>query len=1836
MARRRQVAAYAGIAIAAVLALLLVGVLLVTQTPWGRDQVRSFALERLAGATDGRIEIGRIEGNLLRRVRLVDVTIVDQQERPFLRADTITTRFSLWGLLRRQVVLTDMRLVRPIVVLDQPPGEEWNYVRIFRIDPDPDTVVTRQPGWGSWVALRDVEIINGRITVRTEWRPADDLAPAERERAVQQALAGETRENVVQVSGGYQNVMDFRDLNSVLPRVIVAHPDSAGIPVEIARFSGTVQPFAPPAAVVQDLAGKLRLEKDSLHFADVTAVLPGSRLSAAGVYALQSGDLLVNLRGRPLSFPDMRWLYPPLPEAGGGDMDVRVERRALATRVVATNVDARVGAATIAGRLDVTTGDTVRLGPTDLEFSRAGTALVRRFIPALDFPRPGELTGRLALRGPAAALQLDGDVRFDDARGGGSSRVVAAGELGVGAETRFRDLRLRFQPLQSSLARAVVPELPLTGTIEGFANLTGTLGGLLQLDSDLTLRDARTGVSRVRATGGVDQRGELRLRDMLVRVDPLRAELVRPHVPQLPQGAVLVGRARLDGYPSRALRVDGDMEVRDPATGVSRIGATGSIAFADELRLNSLELRMDPLRLDLLRDRVPDLPAGATMTGQVVADGVPARALRLDGDVVLDDPRTGRSRFGVTGGLVVEPELRFDDMRFRLQSVQMALLQERVPELPGGTVMGDVRVDGPPSGMLRLDGTLRHEEAQLGRSEVEVHGGLAAGEGVRFDDLALQLRPLSMRLVQSFMPDLPIGGTLAGTATLNGSTATRIAVDGDLVHVERGERSRVTGRGVVAVGDAGSASVDVSLRPLSLVTAGRFAPAAGLRGSVTGDLRASGDLSALRVDADLRVAGGGAVRADGTVDLVSDQTGYELDMRMSDFNLAAVTWRAPAVTALTGTARASGRGMEPATMRATIAADLVDSEVDGVGADRVRLRLGIEQGLATVDSSVVRLGTAVAVADGSFGLVAGRHGTLNYRVEVDSLHWFAPWVPGADTAVARPAVAAAAPPIAADTAAPGVAADTARVTGGIAVADAVLGADSAMVRGAAGDSAPVPADSLAGRLRAEGTLRGSVAAFDASGSVEVEDLVYGGTRVGRGAAEYEVLGAMTERPDVTLSARAGDVVAAGRAFDRLTVDGEYQGGRYGTGRVSVMAVQDPDTDYRLDAEFALSLERNELRLADARLRFDTVTWQTVRPGVVSWGEGGVEVAGLELVSSDGGRIAAEGTLPAEGAADLRLQVENLEVGQLADLAQSELAVAGRLDLDAFVEGTRGAPLMRGTATLQQATVDGNDAPDVRAEFEYADLQLTAVATLVHEDRLLATADARLPVDLRLTGDVTQRLLGGEIAVDVQADSIPIEAIPFVSEQVDDARGRIAGSISVRGTFDAPVLDGTVNLDLGSVTVVPLGVRFDEISGTLSLAGTTLTVDSLVARSGGPIRVSGDVDVSDPGDPGFDLTVDAENALVIDREEVRMRVDAELTVEGPLSAVAVEGNAYGRSGMLRIPTLSELGSGDIVNLDDPATYERSDSLFLAERDRLFPRRTLDNLRVDVGLILDRDVWLRSAEANVEIYTPPEVGPLRIVMDGPDDRLTLLGTINTDRGVYEFMSRRFNLTRGAVTFTGEAELNPYLQIAAEHEVRMPGREAFHIRVVIGGTLQDFSLTLESTSQPPISQTDLLSYLAFGRDASSLLARQGSALTGQGEGAGGLVGNVAGLATQQMAAVALEAIVNDIEAEALRELRLDVFRITPADLPAEMFTGSYLDVLRGTEIEAGRYISPRLFLAAQARAGLNRPGIRMEYWTPQGFQWHASLQPRFLPREPTLTEQDLRRGNVFGAFLFREWRF
>ena len=209
-----------------------------------------------------------------------------------------------------------------------------------------------------------------------------------------------------------------------------------------------------------------------------------------------------------------------------------------------------------------------------------------------------------------------------------------------------------------------------------------------------------------------------------------------------------------------------------------------------------------------------------------------------------------------------------------------------------------------------------------------------------------------------------------------------------------------------------------------------------------------------------------------------------------------------------------------------------------------------------------------------------------------------------------------------------------------------------------------------------------------------------------------------------------------------------------------------------------------------------------------------------------------------------------------------------------------------------------------------------------------------------------------------------------------------------------------------------------------------------------------------------------------------------------------------------------------------------------------------------------------------------------------------------------------------------------------MKQAAQQALSIRVLIGGTMLDPRVTLESDAQPPISQSDLLSYLAFGSESGSLLQFGGSSVSG-GTSGGGLVGTSAALATRQLASVALGVAVKESKARCRAHLaqtsstsRLAECADSKSRAATSVRSGRFLAARRSSSAstsDAGRSSALRrssvpCLAFASSIDSVGRPGLSIE----------STLQPRFFLPEPSLSVQDLRKANALGFFLTRIWRF
>ncbi len=1208
----------------------------------------------------------------------------------------------------------------------------------------------------------------------------------------------------------------------------------------------------------------------------------------------------------------------------------------------------------------------------------------------------------------------------------------------------------------------------------------------------------------------------------------------------------LAGTVSLDGDSVR-FRLD---RVRLPQT---RFSAAGRAAWGGAHPDVEATVQARSFAFAALRGLVPRLPddGGGRVTADVrwLPNGTQSYELR---ELAIAG---GRSSLSAAGRVTRSPRgaLAVRGLTARLEPLDLSLLALILDSVPArGLVRGTLRADGALSDVaVSADVAWTDEDADpVVTNSVEAQGRVGLSDGpFRMPSLDVVRSVVGLPTLRRFEPGLTLDGRLelTGHATFAADTGS---FAGALVHASAGgPTSRLAG------------TVDFRrAAPATLLTATLAAdslwfdalragyPELPLRGWGIGRVQIGGTLDSLAYYAELAgvwggLSGDGAIRvADSEVRVTGAGVFDSLDVRR---HVAA----AP-------TTRLAGR------WRADVAVPRGDTAASPSGAALLLL------GSSLVEGVQVRGAVAVAMTRERFLLdslrIEGRGGSL----EAGGALGFHGAPIGQITGVAQ--------------------FDTL----------ALLAPLLRYAMRSAGDTGAV---ALEGRGRVTGRLIGTWTEWEAEGALSL-------TRAE--AAGVALHGSQVEG----FAARAGDDVAVRVGVYADSIDA--MGVTYAPVRGEIEGVLD---SLRLSGRTgfgAASSVRTALAVwgdsTSRHARLDTLdldlpigTWVLERPTTIALTADTVGVDSLSLRNVSGaGRLLAHGALPRTGAGTFAVTADSVPLKDLFALAGRDTAgIGGALDFTARVGGTAALPVMEGQVYVSDGRFGEYRAPEIQVLASYQDRRLTLKGGLWRDSVRAIALSGSLPLDLALAG-VARRQLTGPLTLSARADSTDLALFSAVTRTIREPRGMISFNMEFGGTWEAPRLAGFAELRNAAVTVPALGVRYSEINTRLALADSTIRVERLSLRGGeGTLTAEGRVFV-----PSLVVGTRARSrAVVLDLTLQARRFHAfnirsfgeftgsgQVDLDGPWNgAVLSNGRLVVDEGYLRFADLVERR---VVNLDDPEFRAIVDST-LANAAGLGPDIQtvfLDSLRIrSLTVQMGPDVWLRSNEANIQL-----AGEFTVSKDVEFGlpRYRLDGTMRAVRGNYRLTflnaaSREFRVTRGTVRFFGTSDFDPEMDIAAEHVVRRVDRGTLTVRAVIGGTLLAPRLRLESDERPPLSETELVSYLMFGQ-----LVAQAATGTGRAGGAAfDPLRDAPSLIARNVGSELGQALVGGIG------LPLDVLTVRP---------GQGENILAGATIEAGLQVGSRTFVLLNA--GLcevqksQAVGVSLEYRLSEQFATQASVEP------------------------------
>jgi translocation and assembly module TamB len=1233
--------------------------------------------------------------------------------------------------------------------------------------------------------------------------------------------------------------------------------------------------------------------------------------------------------------------------------------------------------------------------------------------------------------------------------------------------------------------------------------------------------------------------------------------------------------------------IDGDSLDADlPAVRMpdSRISVRGKVSWPHDTLRYDLDIKAAEASLADVRFIDSKFPDGALLHGEIAIRSHGARVIEIKLDPLDLDYRGGTARGKLTAIMAADSglvALRNTDVES--SDLDLSLFRAFIDSLPfHGHLSGHTTAEGPMTELvLGTDWAFR--DSLVPRQPVSHVKGqgrvdLKAAAGITFLPFTVEAAALDFGTVSHFVPSSLLG-TLEAQGTLAGPLKN-FTFEGTLRHQD-GQRpaSVVRGRfGANALGDELALNIDAQVDTLSFDGLQPSFPALRVNGAVSGTARLVGRLDSLDTHVDLsRLGGGGRIRANGGLVLLPDRNGTR-NLEVSASDLSLDRW-------LPGAPPSSLNVSGSATLLVDTSGEAASGEVEGrvrpsqiagTDLDSGAVRLRIASGVVHVDTLWLRQPGLITDGAGSLGWRRPNSGETLLTLDADSLSFLDPlvaWISG-------------------------TARDTAR-----AVLD----------RGAA-----------VAHVRIAGALDSLALGFlgDANG------IAYGDWEVTKGSfrGQYEP----GPHPLVWLDAQADSLEHGNTAFGAAAgaVQGHLDSLRWsGRTRIGDLSAIVAGGRYQRD-----TITGRDVGIDSLAVRLPHGVWYLTRPSRVQWHDSTLVVDSLELEQVNGpGRFEVDGRLPtAGGLGEAHVHVAGFPfAGVYALLQRDTLGAAGNVGVDLTLSGSRRDPAYQGRFSI---VPDSEGAPSLDGTFNYAARRLDAAASLKSDGHEVIGFSAHLPLDLALL-PVARRQVPDTIAIRARADGADLRPVQAFTSSLRDVRGRLTADLGIRGTWDAPHLDGRMRIDSGGLDVPSLNVSWDEIAGRLRLGGDTIYVDTLGVRSGerGRADLAGFVRLERLSRPILSLDIKATDFKALEvRNNVSVTASGRLTLRGPVFGATLTGQGTVTNGVLYFADLVEKR---IIDLDspDPELAGLIDTSLAAVIRRqglgpAFHNVFLDSLWIrDLQLNMGSSVWLRSNEANIQLSG-------RMTVNKINRTYRLTGTLLAPRGTYRMqvgpVTREFLVTSGTVNYFGTPDLDAGLDIEAEHVVHPAQVVAQQTNTAtsrcspngdvvvvahIGGSLIVPRLTL-STKDCTMPQTDIISYLMFGQPSADIAS--GDQSTAAQARKALLVSTAASVAAGEIE----RSVVSDLG------IPLDYVEIRPGD-PDNPFQGATFAV--------GKQIGARTFFIVRARVCPNTVGTAVG----------ASLQFRFSPEWRTeasvetvgqciSTGTTLRR--QVGADLFWERRY
>jgi translocation and assembly module TamB len=624
-----------------------------------------------------------------------------------------------------------------------------------------------------------------------------------------------------------------------------------------------------------------------------------------------------------------------------------------------------------------------------------------------------------------------------------------------------------------------------------------------------------------------------------------------------------------------------------------------------------------------------------------------------------------------------------------------------------------------------------------------------------------------------------------------------------------------------------------------------------------------------------------------------------------------------------------------------------------------------------------------------------------------------------------------------------------------------------------------------------------------------------------------------QSPEGSVKVTATEIVAAGFTFSQTELTA--------SGNEKDHTVRLDATGQPLSTQFRIHGARNgdswsgtvdQLTLAAVGLEPLSLR----EPTKVNWSPRGFDVS-ESCLAGEHISACASANQSETGELNAKYRLEHLPLGLIAALAVPDLPmrIEAVIEGDGTIRRTTEGELF-GQAQITSTSGRITDAA-AAAEEDAADALLTYENLRLEAQLAGDTANGSIQSSIGPGGGSVEgkvalaNLRGSSPSLNGEAKlSLPdLSPAGLFVPQLSAVKGRGEATVQISGTAADPKIVGNAALRELAAEVPQVGIKLHDGEVTAALAeGNSVTLNGRISSGDGQITLTGDTNTSGV----LRVKVRGKDFVAANIPGAKVFIEPDLDFERSTEKMTLGGKVTIPKADIDLTKLPKQGasvqhaSPDVVVIDDKGAE--------IAKSRSVP------LEAHVTVILGKDVNL------VGYGLTSKVEGQLVVHELPEEETKANGEVRVS-GKYKAYGQDLTIEQGRLLYAGQAITDPQINLIATRTV-----DTVTAKLIVTGTAN--KPLLEVTSDPPLPQTQALSYLVAGKPLNEV-----------GSGEGDMV---------QSAARSLGGAAGNLLAKGLGK-RLGIDQIGIEDTPEA----------GGSAFTVGQYLSPRLYLSYGV--GLFEPG-------------------------------------------------